>query len=168
MDGIWIEDGFADNPLPEKKIKPYVAFNSIGCESMGFGIVTWNVDRGTITANRLYGTGFVGVNLFGTTNTLVAGNSVQKFTPIPWVPTDWFPWLPISGKITSAQIMLWPDTSHCTVIGANLTDTVLDLGTDNKLIKVDLRPFQSLGQTSHDTMKHKLELRKHHREPWIK
>ena len=170
-DGIWIEDQFADDPSPEKKIKnPYVAFNSIGGESMGFGIVTWNVNRATIAANKLYGNGFVGVNLFGTTNTLVAGDSVEKFTPIPWVPTDWFPWLPLppGEEITSAQIMLWADTSHCTVIGADLTDTVMDQGTDNTLINVDVKPFQWLGQASHDSMKGKLELRKQHRPLWAR
>jgi hypothetical protein len=64
--------------------------------------------------------------------------------------------------------MLWADTSHCTVIGADLTDTVMDLGTDNKLINVDVKPFQWLGQASHDSMKGKLELRKRHRVPWVR
>ncbi|HVN79244.1 MAG TPA: right-handed parallel beta-helix repeat-containing protein, partial [Terriglobia bacterium] len=114
------------------------------------GIEAIFLDGAVISNNRILGSSTYGIALEGASKCLVKWNNVRR----------------LAADV--AAIYLDQDTNNCTVIGTDLSDTVMDQGTDNKLINVDVKPFRWLGQASHNSMKDKLELRKHHRPLWAR
>jgi len=85
------------------------------------GIDAYNTKGAVIWDNTIDGTGYDAIGLYGSTFSAVIGNNVSKFTP--------------DSSAGLAQIYLDPSTTHDLVVCAEPSDTVLNQGTNNIVIR---------------------------------
>lgn len=90
-------------------------------DSLSDGIDAYNTKGTAIWNNNITGTGFDAIGLFGSTRSRVIGNNVGGYTPDPTVGL--------------AQIYLDPTTTRDFVVCAEPSDTVLNQGTNNIVIR---------------------------------
>lgn len=152
-DGVGLEDY---GPLfgGGKTLEAVVSNNKIILDNTLFGgIVGIFAQDAVVSNNKITGTGGAGIygGVFGDTvaGWMIEGNNVENVNATS-------PLFPIS-----ANILLGPGTSNCTVVGGSSKTNVLDQGTNNILVGVNnMGQGQELGQALRDAMKQKLELRK--------
>ena len=100
--------------------------NSIELQnSFSDGIDAYNTQGTAIWNNRITGTGFDAIGLSGSTLSRVIGNNVSGFTPDP--------------SVGLAQIYLDSATTQDLVVCAEPSDTVLNQGTENIVVRCQQR-----------------------------
>lgn len=88
------------------------------------GISAYLTNGTTIVNNKISGNGGDGIGIWDGTYAAVLGNDVTNFTASP----------DLAQIVLDGSLLGLPDTSHSTVVCKTSKDTVMNLGTDNKLI----------------------------------
>jgi hypothetical protein len=133
--GVIVTDGAYMN-FQQPIVNAVIDHNTVIASNLNhFAFWVTGVKDIQVSQNTVKGTGGGGFILddlwYGTgpvQNAMIAKNDLSQFT---MSSAGWF-----------APIWLGAVTNHCTVIGLNLSDTVVDLGTNNTLIDVQ-RSMQS-------------------------
>ena len=88
------------------------------------GISAYLTNGTTIVNNKISGNGGDGIGIWDGTYAAVLGNDVTNFTASP----------DLAQIVLDGSLLGLPDTSHSTVVCKSSNDTVMNLGTHNKLI----------------------------------
>jgi len=113
-DGIYLQDDPTD-----KWIYTVIYNNIVETEDIGYGGISAYSTKGTtIVNNTISGNGADAIGIWDGAYAAVIGNNVENFT----------------ASSDLAQIVLDGTTAHSTVLCENSNDTVMNQGTDNKLI----------------------------------
>lgn len=106
-----------------------------------WGIWVEGVNGAVVNHNAVKGKGNAGILMNLTGYTFGSGDNAWTFTSSATMKDCWVTLNDLSGLAGYdanyiAGVFLGPQTNHCTVIGSNLSDTVLDAGTGNILVNL--------------------------------
>jgi hypothetical protein len=147
-DAIDIFDWNWDDPTSAKS-EFIVSDNTIWLShDTGSGIGLYQDAGSIVSSNRISGVGFAGLLLDGSTQDLLLGNNVARFTPEE-TPFGIF-----------APIWLSETTSQNTVVGGNDKAHAVDLGINNTLVGVNNMQGNPPGPAIRDAMRRKMEILK--------
>ena len=114
-DGILLYD---PNDPTSKWLYSLIYNNTVEAQDIGYGGISIYSTKGTtIINNKVSGNGQDGIGIWDGTYAAVLSNEVTNFTAFPDL----------------AQIVLDGTTTHSTVVCKTFNDTVMNVGTDNKL-----------------------------------
>ncbi len=125
-----------------KRLSVLVEKNTIISESPYAAMIVDGCFGGTVKNNMFQGSGNGAIFAFSQTkDMLFLGNNLNQF------------------ESTSSPYYFGSETSNNTVVGGNLKETVIDNGTDNKIVGVNTQQGSPPGPSIHEAMQEAKELR---------
>jgi|SRR5271169_650924 len=116
-DGIWLEDDPTNHWL-----YALVYNNTIDAQDIGFGIAVISTPGSTILNNKISGKGGLGIGIFDASQAAVLINDVTGFAA------------GLAQIVLDGSLFGVPDTRNSTVVCKTPSDTVMDIGTNDKVI----------------------------------
>jgi hypothetical protein len=116
---MWLEDDPTNHWL-----YGLVYNNTIDGQDIGFGIAVISTTGTTILKNKISGKGGLGIGIMDASHAAVLLNDVTGFTANP----------DLAQIVLDGSLLGLPDTSNSTVVCKTPSDTVMDLGTNDKVI----------------------------------